>query len=334
VQAFRTAFHLSQNRRACVALALVLGTLLVFTACSTRMRPTPMRTGAAKLPTHVRIKLPNGSVRPILLEEYVRGTIISEFAPAIDAAELSLVERMLEVQSVVARTFAVANIGRHARQGYDLCSTTHCQLYEPARLKTSTWAPAATVATDRTAGLFLWHAAAPARAVFHADCGGHTSAAADVWGGTVRPYLQAIADDGPAEAAHVSWKFETTMPALLKALNDNERTRVGKQLSQIAVKDRDHGGRARTVVLKGTRDIVVRGEDFRAVLSQAFGAKSIRSTRFTVTRQGGRFIFEGQGFGHGVGLCQVGALARLKAGSRPEQVLARYYPGARLLSMK
>ncbi len=78
----------------------------------------------------------------------------------------------------------------------------------------------------------------------------------------------------------------------------------------------------------------MRGEDLRTVISNAFGAKSIKSARFDVSRQGARYVFIGKGFGHGVGLCQAGAYARLIAGARPEQVLARYYPGTRLISLR
>jgi stage II sporulation protein D len=235
---------------------------------------------------------------------------------------------------VIARTYAAAHIGRHQRDGYDLCSTTHCQLYQPGRLKTSSWAPLAVEASKQTAAQILWFNAAPASALFHADCGGHTSTATDIWGGTPRPYLVSFADDGAAGKAHVTWRYEVGRAELLKALNADRRTRVGKVLRDISISQRDGGGRATLVVLNGSREPVVRGEELRAVLSRAFGPKAIRSTRFQITRSGQRFVFTGQGYGHGVGLCQAGAYARLKAGARPEQVLARYYPGTRLIVMR
>ena len=98
--------------------------------------------------------------------------------------------------------------------------------------------------------------------------------------------------------------------------------------------ERDRGGRAVLVALRGTRESRVRGEDLRAVLGRVFGPKSIQSTSFAIERDGSRFVFSGRGYGHGVGLCQAGALARLKAGARPEQVLARYYPGTRLVVLR
>jgi stage II sporulation protein D len=117
-------------------------------------------------------------------------------------------------------------------------------------------------------------------------------------------------------------------------LNRDARTRVGAALAAISVMRRDAGGRAELVALQGTREPVVRGEELRTVMTRSFGPRSIRSTRFDVVRSGRTFVFTGQGFGHGVGLCQVGAVARLRAGARPEQVLARYYPGTTIVALR
>ena len=88
-------------------------------------------------------------------------------------------------------------------EGFDLCSTTHCQLFQPSRLQTSRWAPqAAEAVRPHRAAASSGSTARPARALFHADCGGHTSNAVDVWGGAARPYLSGVADDGPAGEAH------------------------------------------------------------------------------------------------------------------------------------
>jgi stage II sporulation protein D len=278
---------------------------------------------------HVRISEGGQSfVRRIELEEYVHGAIVSEFAPS--AAELFHAERMYEVQAIVSRTYAAANVARHQRDGFDLCDTTHCQLYRPSRLVVSRWTRAAANAVERTKGMILWHDTTPATAVFHADCGGHTSAAHSVWGGRDRPYLSAVLDDGPAATAHQSWRYQTSLDDLRRALNGDPRTVVGDRLDTIVVLDRDAGGRAERVALHAAREAIVRGEDLRDVLIRAFGPRSIRSTRFTVRRDGALFTFEGQGFGHGVGLCQAGAFARVRAGETLASVLYRYFPGTRI----
>ena len=303
--------------------------LVLSAACVSGIRPRPIQIPTGSV-AHLRVKsAQGGAVRRVPLEDYVRAAVISEFAPP--SGDPAVIERMLEVQAVIARTYAVAHVARHRSEGFDVCSTTHCQLYEPARLNTSMWAAAAQEATANTTGMVLWHEGAAARAVFHADCGGHTSSAADIWSGAPRPYLVARKDDGPADSAHTSWRFAVDRTKLLAVLNADSRTRIGKQLTDLRVTHRDESGRARVVLLRGTRRVSVRGEELRVVLTRAFGAKSVRSTRFEIDRDGAEFVFSGRGFGHGVGLCQAGALARLKAGARPEQVLARYYPGTRLV---
>jgi stage II sporulation protein D len=179
----------------------------------------------------------------------------------------------------------------------------------------------------------LWFDGAPALAVYHADCGGRTSAAAEVWGGTVRPYLVSRADDGAASEAHASWRYEATAAAVRDALNADARTRVGRRLDRIQVLDRDAAGRAERIAIEGTDERVVRGETLREVLSAAFGSRTIKSTWFDVGREGTAYVFEGRGFGHGVGLCQAGALARIRAGARLSGVIQQYFPGTTLVTL-
>ena len=238
---------------------------------------------------------------------------------------------MLEVQAIVSRTFALAP--RHSRQGFDFCSTSHCQVYEPGRSGQPSWALAASEAVRRTSGKVVWFERAPAQVVFHADCGGHTSAAREVWRGSPLPYLVALADDGPAEAAHGEWRFAPEPAQLLAALNADERTRVGNRLDRVDVLRRDDGGRAELVALDGERAPVVRGEELRTVLARAFGYRAFRSTRFHVVRTERGFEFTGQGFGHGVGLCQVGAYARIAAGASIADVLGYYFPGTKVTAI-
>ena len=300
---------------------------LVLAAGSACSRPAERLTTPAPIVARtVRVQVGEAGnvVRDVPLEEYVQGTIVSEFAPP--AGEDAVVARMLQVQAVLGRTYAVANRQRHRAAGFDLCSTTHCQLYEPSRLDTSRWAAAAREAARRTAGVLLWHESGPALPLFHADCGGHTSTPVDAWRGSPRPYLVAAPDDGVTERAHKTWRHEVTAAQLVRALNADTRTRVGTHVTAIKILDRDASGRAKTVALHGQRERLVGGEDLRAVLTRAFGARSVRSTLFDVHREKSLFVFEGRGFGHGVGLCQAGALARIRAGASPEDVLRRYFP--------
>jgi peptidoglycan hydrolase-like amidase len=155
-------------------------------------------------------------------------------------------------------------------------------------------------------------------------------AARDVWSGDDPPYLSAVADDVASVGAHAEWRFVLATPALIAALNADVRTRVGTRLQRVDVMTRDTAGRALLVALDGEQSPVIRGEELRGVLARAFGVRAVRSTRFDVRRTAHGFEFIGRGFGHGVGLCQAGMLARIRAGASPVEVLAHYFPGTDL----
>jgi stage II sporulation protein D len=314
----------------------VLVVAIVSAACGSAPKPVSAPSASVPLPRYVRVQITEGgspTIREVPLEEYVQASAISEVAPA--AGDPSSVERMLEVQTIISRTYAVSHLARHASEGFDLCATTHCQLYEPRRLQTSKWAAASAEAIAHTAGVILTFDRQPVQTLFHADCGGYTSTSSAVWGGIDRPYLVARADDGAAQNAHAPWQFEVKLDTLAKALDADARTRVqtGPAPVVISVLTRDGSGRADRIVIDGGRGgataiRAVRGDEFRQVLGRAFGARAIRSTMFEIGfRDRETMTFSGRGFGHGVGLCQAGAFARLKAGATPEDVLRYYYPG-------
>ncbi len=321
-------------RRERLLHATLLAAIAAAAGCTVPGGPSGKPGVRPSLPARVRVYVADhgGSTRLLTLEEYVRGSILAEFAPA--GGNPADVEGMLEVQAVVSRTFAIAHLGRHRRDGYDLCATTHCQLFDPARMRSSRWSGVAARAAARTAGMVLWFERGAASALYHADCGGHTSDPVAVWGGAALPYLPAGVDDGPARAAHGAWKYEAGREAVRLALNADARTATGARLEAIVVLDRDGAGRAVRIRLEGTARREVRGEVLREVLTRRFGARTVKSTLFSVRRARGTFVFDGRGFGHGVGLCQAGALARVSAGASSAAVLRHYFPGTRLVVLR
>jgi stage II sporulation protein D len=278
------------------------------------------------------VQLEGGRIQRLPLDDYVRGTVAAEMWVPPDE-DPSVAERIFEVQALVARTYAVANLGRHAADGFDLCSTTHCQVYRQhaasAAGNTPRWAEAIDDSVARTPGQVILFDEAPILALFHANCGGATSAADAIWGGIVRPYLTSVADgDMCARAPGATWRTPLTRDAITRALDADARTAVGGRLDSIDIVQTDAAGRALLVALSGARSPVVRGEELRLVLVRAFGSRSVRSPRFTIRRDGETFVFEGKGIGHGAGLCQFGAMTRLRAGGSPASIIAHYYPGA------
>ncbi|WP_291986419.1 SpoIID/LytB domain-containing protein [Luteitalea sp.] len=273
----------------------------------------------------------SGTVVRVDLETYVRDVVVGEIAVA--APDGPLARPVYEAQAIVARTYALAVRGRHAADGFDLCSTTHCQVYQPDQWRRSRWAAEVDAAVRRTRGRFLASAGRPIEAVFHAHCGGHTSAAAEVWRSVGAPYLQGVDDPFCLREQAAPWTATLPLDTLRTALNRRPRTEVGDRLDGVQVLRRDAGGRVVEVAVSGTRAPVVTGEDFRLAVLAAAGPRSLRSARFDVQRVGADLVFTGRGSGHGVGLCQTGLIGRLRAGQSAEQALAAYYPGAILTSV-
>jgi stage II sporulation protein D len=129
-----------------------------------------------------------------------------------------------------------------------------------------------------------------------------------------------------ADRARTSARW-TTRSASVLPCPGGFASQVGGRLDAVDVVSRDAADRVVLIALTGGRSPVVRGEELRGVLLRAFGPRSVRSTRFHITRDGEAFVLEGTGFGHGAGLCQAGALGRLRAGESVDTVVAHYYPG-------
>jgi stage II sporulation protein D len=288
--------------------------------------PGAAETGRVAIPTHVRIRV-GDRIQSVPLETYVLGTALSEVGPGGETPET--VRRVFEVQAILARTYATVHRDRHTAEGFDLCDTTHCQVYQPGRIQTSRFTEAARRAVADTRARVLVFAGRPIQALFHADCGGHLAPADAIWGGDAIAYLPGGRDDVP-EGTHRRWRFEAPPDRLLEALAADARSDVGGRLDAIQIQARDPSGRAETVRLQGERTRVLRGEHLRAIVNGTFGARAILSTRFSVGRTGTGYVFEGTGYGHGVGLCQVGAAARARRGDEVDEILAAYFPGARL----
>ena len=278
----------------------------------------------------LRVTTPTGTrIVTLSLEDYVLGAVRAELPPKTlleDAAS-----RALQVQALVSRTYAIASIGRHAAEGFDLCDSTHCQLYRNAVGVEGPHDRAAR-AVAATRGEVITYGGRVIQALFHSNCGGHTTSAGAVWGGPDEPYLRPVADEFCARSSPGDWTFTVAEADLRHALDADRRTDVGAHLQRIDVTSRDESGRAALVALVGNRTPLVRAEELRYVIRQAFGQKSLRSTLFTVPRRNGQFEFSGTGFGHGVGLCQVGATLRAKAGESPLDIITHYFPGSTIQS--
>ena len=291
-------------------------------------------SGAAHPPEadlRVRVGGPGSPITEIPLQDYVRGAVHTEVS--LGGLPRDSAMRMAEVQSILARTYAVANRHRHEAEGFDLCATTHCQVFHTAPPDSADVENLIAEAVERTDGLVVAHQGNVVNALFHADCGGATSAAETVWGGHTPPYLRGVDDPYCQMPGPRPWSVTLEASEAHEALNRDPNTHVGNALHDIEVVERDTAGRAIRIRLDGERTTSVRGETFRTVLMRTLGPSAVRSTLLQIQHVGSDYVLSGTGFGHGVGVCQLGALAQARAGHAPADILAHYYPDTSVISL-
>ena len=253
-----------------------------------------------------------GGVATIPLELYVARVLAGEAEPgAADAAQQAL--------AVAIRTYAIVNEGRHRRDGFDLCDTTHCQVMRAA----NDYSRRAALAT---AGRVLTLDGKPVEIFYSASCGGRSESAANVWpGGTRFPYLRSVPDD--VHEDEVPWVLTLTLDEIRQALV--KAGFGGDRLRDIAIDERTGSGRVARLRLPGLRPDAIAGDPFR----MAVGPRQLRSTAFSLTRTGNSVRFTGVGYGHGVGMCVIGAGRRARRGESLEAILGQYFPGLALTSL-
>ena len=277
-------------------------------------------------------------VNEIDVDAYLRGVVpweIGRPGPESQAA--------VEAQTIAARTYAESRRGQFA--SFDLWADERDQVYRGLERPD----PVADRAIAATSGFVLEHRGGLIQAYYSSTCGGHTSRIEEVWDKPAEPYLEggrdAASDDGASfcrESRHFRWAeawsgadLERTLRTTLPAALGWPAGRDPGGLLDLRAGERDRSGRLRSievVTTSGTHR--VRGDAIRWVLKPS-DRPLLRSTMFVleVERERGaivRVAARGGGNGHGVGMCQMGALAMARAGYDRAAILARYYPGARL----
>ena len=288
----------------------------------------------------VRVHLVRDNItRELSLEDYVLGVMRAEgtMEPEPEA---------LKALAISIRTFALKNAGRHARDDYDFCSTTHCQRFvdrvgSPRVSKGSSDEVALphgrasdtrlVDAVRETEGqMLLDDRGELIDSYFGASCGGETANIATLWGTSPARYLSGMRDEFCEAGPHAHWVDQISRADLLRALQADSRTDVGHRLDQIVVSKRDDTGRAEFVTIEGEQQKVVRGWDFKIIVGRTLGWNVLKSSRFAVSRSGSNFIFRGSGFGHGLGLCQEGAHVMAARGVSYQRILEKYFPGTHI----
>lgn len=267
-------------------------------------------------PGHLEIGRKKGQVGVICvvpLELYLEGVVASEMGPTQKPAAM-------EAQAICARSYACRRIRHRPGAGWHVDSSQRTQVWKGHPRPRER----ARRAVQATRGLVLTFESDILDALYSSTCGDTTRASGEAFGGTTIPPLSGVSCGACREAPLHRWRAEVSLARLAEVAGRGGLRPVGLRLTHTTSGrlDRLHlrfaGGEQRSL-------------DGRA-LRRAVGSR-LRSrwvTRATV--RGGKVELEGQGFGHGVGLCQYGARGMAAGGRSSSSILAHYYPGTRLRS--
>ncbi len=204
-------------------------------------------------------------INHVNLENYLYGVVPAEM-PATFHIEA------LKAQAVASRSFALSNIKKHSAEGFNLCDTTHCQVYSGFEYER----PSTNLAVDETKDIFAYYNGKVIEAIFHSTSSGFTEDSVNVWGGDL-PYLKSVEDSFSSESPYSIWNFSIN----INELNNNlvsSGINIG-DLQGIEVIDATSTGKVNKVKIIGTKgEKTIGGTEFRNLV----GATKFKSSWFSI----------------------------------------------------
>ncbi len=223
-----------------------------------------------------------------------------------------------KVQAVISRTYALSNARKHEHEGFNLCDQVHCQVYhgiarfdediiEAARITSGQ------VLVDSDLNLIT--------AAFHSNCGGHTVNSEHVWSKAL-PYLTSRIDTFCLNGNHAEWEAEILKSAWNDYLVEQDEFML-----------EENGGHALYSYAPESRGLKYPDAKRGLELKKLRHKWRLNSTYFHIADAGDMLRLSGKGFGHGVGLCQEGAMNMALIGYGYRDVLEFYYTGVHLVHL-
>ena len=292
-------------------------------------------------------------VNQVPLEAYLRGVVPHEIGTTTTSS-------VLQVQAILARTYALRNLRRFAVDNYQICADTQCQVYFGLGGVNS----ATDAAIAATRGKVLTYQNELVDAVYSASTGGVTASFNDVWEGPDRPYLvtrvDAVANQwdlsrqpltneqtarqflkqtkgfNEADQKWFRWQYTSSLTELNKDLHEYLKTLNSplanfKSITQLKVVQRSPAGRVQKLRVTTDLGAIDLEKDniliaFYAPASLFFYLDPLLDAQKKLTG----YAFSGGGLGHGVGLSQTGSYHLGKLGWSSDRILSFYYPGTQL----
>ncbi|MCR4612868.1 MAG: SpoIID/LytB domain-containing protein [Bacteroidaceae bacterium] len=267
------------------------------------------------------------AVNELPLEQYLESVVSSEMR-----AEASL--EFLKAHAVIARSWALAAPKGHAL--FDVCADDHCQRYQGIGRITN---ENAVRAVRETSGQVLTYGGEICDTRYSKCCGGKTELFSTCWEGDDKPYLQSVTcpycDTHDADILRQvlndydlethdfhDWAVTYTQDELTALVQSHLSEDIGRVVDLVPLQ-RGPSGRICALRIVGAEGEVTVGKELaiRRVLSRSH----LYSSAFEVEKRGDVFVLHGHGWGHGVGLCQIGAAVMGSQGFGYREILAHYY---------
>ena len=275
-------------------------------------------------------------VNRVAVEAYLRGVVPRELGVRGQGDRAAL-----EAQAVAARSYVVTRLGNTSR-AYDVTATTTDQVYGGVDAENAI-ADAAIAATE---GLVLMYNGRVVSAPYHSTCGGSTAAPDEIWRSENEPFLQRVSDRIPGSDRYYcdiaprfrwerTWRGDSLTAVVERYLRNYAQVPAGPvgDVRRLTVDGQTPSGRVAALWIETSRGRYrLRGNDIRYVLRSP-GGELLNSTYFSpevVSAPDGRLTrltIRGLGYGHGVGMCQWGAIGRARAGQDFRTILRTYFPG-------
>lgn len=275
------------------------------------------------------------AINTIDLEEYLCSVISSEMN-ANSPMEL------LKAHAVISRSWAIRATQKPNHEGFDVCADDHCQRYEGLRRMNER----AVEAVRATAGQVLMFGDEICDCRYYKCCGGRTEIWRTCWEDIDVPYIQSVQcdyckspspkilrlalNDYDQETKDFrDWKVTYTAEELSEIIRTKSGIDFGEIIDLIPL-HRGASGRIDSLKIIGTQHTEIIGKELKIRLW--LSKSCLYSSWFEVSHKEGLWVLSGHGWGHGAGLCQIGAAVMASEGHKYEDILAYYYVGTRLSS--
>lgn len=266
------------------------------------------------------------------IEDYLKGVVPCEIGRISQA-----IFEAAKAQAVAARTYTWAHLNQYEDLGFDLYATIRDQVYRGMSCENEL----TNLAIEQTRGQILTCKNTPIEAKYHSTCGGRTADFNDAWTGNAPPYLKSVSCSYCKNSPHYEWTKVFTKSEFFVNLRTKLK-KIGKKIpgdelikNIKLIKNRKSKRVLKLVVITEEEEYTIPGYHIRTVLGDKRDPGGLlKSNYLTLRTKGDKVIIEGKGWGHGVGMCQFGAIGMARQGKNYKQILYHYYSGTRIKKVK